>query len=105
MSISTDDRTAELDTAQIVAAVADALLRTGALPASSALLSGSPAANGGNPGWRLPLMHLLARPAHQRARTAEPHRAGFAGAPPPPHAPPANRSITPHEGPGSLPLY
>ncbi len=105
MSISTDDRTAELDTAQIVAAVADALLRTGALPASSALLSGSPAANGGNPGWRLPLMHLLARHAHQRARTAEPHRAGLAVALPLRHATAVIESITAHEGLVSIQLY
>jgi hypothetical protein len=37
MSVSTHGRTVELDTAQIVAAVADALLWTGALPPNSAL--------------------------------------------------------------------
>jgi hypothetical protein len=105
MSISTDDHTVQLDTAQIVAAVAGALLRTGALPADSALLSGPPAANGGNPAWRLPLMHLWARHAHQRARTTEPHRAGLAVPLPLRQATAVVESITAHEDLVSIQLY
>jgi hypothetical protein len=77
MSIGTDDRTVQLDTAGIVAAVADALLWVGALPPDSALLTGttpaSPAA-----GWRQELKYLWGGQAYQRARASEPERAGLA---------------------------
>src|SRR5262249_22185718 len=77
MSIGSDGGTpVELDTAQIVAAVADAQLWTGALPPDSALLSGRTVADGG--GWHGPLVHLWGRRAWQRARHGEPARAGLA---------------------------
>jgi hypothetical protein len=105
MSISTGDQAVELDTAQIIAAVADALLRTGALPAGSTLLSRSPPANSGIPAWRLPLMDLWARHAHQRAHTTDPHRAGPAVALPLRKATAVIESITAHEDLVSIQLY
>jgi hypothetical protein len=48
-SIGTDGVTVELDVAKIVAVVADALLRVGALPLRSALLSGRATADGTAP--------------------------------------------------------
>jgi hypothetical protein len=75
-SIGADGGTVELDTAEIVAAVADALLWAGALPPDSALLSGGTATGGGRLGWREPLAHLWGRHARERARAAEPDRTG-----------------------------
>jgi len=105
MSISTGSATVELDTAQIVAAVADALLRTGALPPGSALLSGSAAASDGHPGWQQPLMNLWARHAHQRAQAAEAHRAGLAVRLPLQHATAVIESIAAHEDLVLIQLY
>jgi hypothetical protein len=76
MSIGTGDRTVELDTAGIVAAVADALLWTGALPPASALLSGgAPAAEDG---WRVQLKYHWGSQAYQRTLAADPDQTGLA---------------------------
>jgi hypothetical protein len=72
--ISTGDASVQLDNAKIVAAVADALLWTGALPPDSAVLSERPVPFG----WQEELAHLWARRAHRRARDIEPERAGLA---------------------------
>jgi hypothetical protein len=74
MSIATGEDRVELDTAKIVAAVADALLWTGALPPDSLVLSERPVPFG----WQEELAHLWARRAHRRARDNEPERAGLA---------------------------
>ena len=74
VSIATGEASVELDTAKIVAAVADALLWTGALPPDSALLSGRPAP----PGWQEELAELWGRQALRRARDGEPARTGLA---------------------------
>jgi hypothetical protein len=73
-SIATGDDSVQLDNAKIVAAVADALLWTGALPPDSAVLSERPVPFG----WQEELAHLWARRAHRRARDNEPERAGLA---------------------------
>jgi hypothetical protein len=73
-SIATGDASVQLDNAKIVAAVADALLWTGALPPDSAVLSERPVPFG----WQEELAHLWARQAHRRARDNEPERAGLA---------------------------
>jgi hypothetical protein len=75
MTIATGEDSVELDVAKIVAAVADALLWTGALPADSALLSGREAPT---PGWQEELAELWGRQAQLRARDGEPERAGLA---------------------------
>jgi len=83
-SIGTASGQVELDNARIVAAVADALLRTGTLPPGSALLSGEAAAGatgtaaGGSDGWRGHLKHQWGGHAYHRARVTEPVRAGLA---------------------------
>ena len=56
MSIGADGATVELDTARIVAAVANSLLWVGAVPPDSVLLSDGAIADGGHRGWREPLM-------------------------------------------------
>ena len=78
VSISTDSGTVELDTAKIVAAVADALLWVGALPPDSGLLSQETVAGRGDHGWREELKYLWSRQARQRLRDSEPDRAGLA---------------------------
>jgi hypothetical protein len=75
VTIATGEDSVELDVAKIVAAVADALLWTGALPPDSALLSDWEAPT---PGWREELAELWGRQAHLRARDNEPERAGLA---------------------------
>jgi hypothetical protein len=75
MTIATGEDSVELDVAKIVAAVADALLWTGALPPDSALLSEREAPA---PGWQEELAELWARQAHRQARDNEPERAGLA---------------------------
>ena len=104
-SIGTGDRTVELDTVQIVAAVAEALLWVGALPPDSALLSGGTAADSGSPGWRQPLMHLWGRHANQQARAAEPDRAALAVGLPLRQATAVIESITAYENLVSVQLY
>jgi hypothetical protein len=105
MSMSTDGRTVELDTARIVATVADALLRTGALPPDSALLSGTTTPDTGQPPWRNELMHSWARQAHRRAREGQPHRAALAVTLPLHEATAVVESITAHENLISLQIY
>ena len=75
VTIATGEDSVELDAAKIVAAVADALLWTGALPPDSALLSAREAPA---PGWQEELAELWGRQAHLRARDNEPERAGLA---------------------------
>jgi hypothetical protein len=105
MSIRADGAKVELDTAQIVAAVAEALLWVGALPPDSALLSGGTAAGGGPAGWREPLAHLWGRRAWQRAREGDPARAGLAAGLPLRQATAVIESITAHEDLVSVQLY
>lgn len=73
-SIATGEDSVQLDNAKIVAAVADALLWTGALPPDSAVLAERPVPFG----WQEELADLWARQAHRRARDNEPERAGLA---------------------------
>jgi hypothetical protein len=75
VTIATGEDSVELDVAKIVAAVADALLWTGALPPDSAMLSDreTPA-----PSWQEELTELWGRQARLRARDHEPERAGLA---------------------------
>jgi hypothetical protein len=75
---STGGRTVELDTAAITAAVADALLRVGALPPDSTLLTRDPAAGSGQSGWRGSLAHVWVGHAGQRAGSAPLDRADLA---------------------------
>jgi len=103
MSIGTGDRTVELDTGGIVAAVADALLWVGALPPGSALLSGTtpvPAAS-----WQEQLKHQWGRQAYQRARANEPERIGLAVALPLRRATVVIESIAAQGGYVSVQLY
>ena len=105
VSIGTGGRTVELDTAQIVAAVADALLWVGALPPDSALLSGAIETGGGSSGWREPVVHLWGRRARRRALDGEPARAGLAAGLPLRQATAVIESITAHENLVSVQLY
>lgn len=75
VTIATGEDSVELDVAKIVAAVADALLWTGALPPDSGMLSDW---EGPTPSWREELTELWGRQAHLRARDHEPERAGLA---------------------------
>jgi hypothetical protein len=75
VTIATGEDSVELDVAKIVAAVADALLWTGALPPDSAMLSDRVAPT---PRWQEELAELWGRQAHLRARDHEPERAGLA---------------------------
>ena len=77
MSIGTDGRTVELDTAGITAAVADALLRVGVLSPASSLLSGRAAAAAEH-GWREELKYRWGDQAYRQAQAAEPNRAALA---------------------------
>ena len=105
MSIGTDGGTVELDTAQIIATVADALLWVGALPPHSALLSGGTATGHGPAGWREPVVHLWGRRAWRRALGDEPARAGLAAGLPMRQATAVIESITAHENLVSVQLY
>ncbi len=89
--------------AQIVAAVADALLRAGALPPDSALLSGGTVI--GHGGWQATLVHLWGRRAHQRARDCELDRAGLAVGLPLRQATAVIESIATHEDLVIIRLY
>lgn len=97
--------TVELDTAQIVAAVADALLWVGALPPDSALLSGGTAAGRGHHGWQESLVQLWGRQAHQRARNGKPERAGLAVGLPLRQATAVIEGIAAHDDLVSIQLY
>jgi hypothetical protein len=105
MSIGTGAGTAELDTAQIVAAVADALLWVGALPPDSALLSGATETGAGSARWREPVVHLWGRRAWRRALDGEPAGAGLAVELPLRQATAVIERITAHENLVSVQLY
>jgi len=104
MSIGTGDRTVELDTAGIVAAVADALLWVGALPPGSALLTGTTPARP-SAGWRQELTYQWGMQAYQRARASEPERAGLAVALPLRRATAVIESIAAQGGYVSVQVY
>jgi hypothetical protein len=104
-SISTGGVTVELDVPKIVAVVADALLRVGALPPRSALLSGgipagvtAPGATGASDSWREELKYHWGSQARRRAYAAGPDRAGRAVALPLQRATAVIQTIAEHEG-------
>jgi hypothetical protein len=112
MSISTGDATVELDVPKIVAVVADALLRVGALPPRSALLSGGIPAGGAAPGaaaasdgWREELKYHWGSQARRRAYAAGPDRAGLAVALPLQRATAVIETVAAHEDYLSIQLY
>lgn len=105
MSLGADGGMVELDTAQIVAAVADALLSVGALPPDSALLSEGATTDGGHRGWREPLVHLWGAHARRRACDGEPDQAGLAARLPLRQATAVIESITAHDDLVSIQLY
>jgi hypothetical protein len=101
MSIGTDAATVELDTGQITAAVADALLWVGALPLDSAVLTDQ----AGSPGWQEALIHRWGRQAWERERDGEPARAGLAVRLPLRQATAVIESIAAHDELVSIQLY
>ena len=102
VTIATGEDSVELDVAKIVAAVADALLWTGALPPDSALLSGREAPT---PGWQEELAGLWGRQAPLRARENEPERAGLAVSLPLRRATAVIESIAAHDDLVTIQLY
>jgi hypothetical protein len=78
MWIGTGDRRVELETAEITAAVADALLWVGALPPDSALLSDGVVVGAEPLDWRGRLANLWDGHAHQRASAGAPYQADLA---------------------------
>jgi hypothetical protein len=102
VTIATGEDSVELDVAKIVAAVADALLWTGALPPDSAMLSEREAPT---PSWQEELAELWGRQAHLRARDGEPERAGLAVALPLRRATAVIESIAAHGDLVSIELY
>jgi hypothetical protein len=104
MSIGTGDRTVELDTAGIVAAVADALLWVGALPPGSALLSGGTVA-AAEDAWRRHLKHHWLSQAAQRAQAGQPDQAGLAVALPLRHATAVIEDVVAYGDAVSVQLY
>ena len=101
VSIATGEATVELDTARIVAAVADALLWSGALPPDSAVLAERPASLG----WQEELAELWGRQAWRRARDGEPAWAGLAVGLPLRRATAVIESIAAHDDLVSIELY
>jgi len=101
VSIATGEDRVELDTAKIVAAVANALLWTGALPPDSAVMSERPKPLG----WQEELAELWGRQAHLRARDGEPERAGLAVTLPLRQATAVIESIAAHDDLVSIELY
>ena len=101
ISIATGEATVELDTARIVAAVADALLWSGALPPDSAVLAERPASLG----WQEELAELWGRQAWRRARDGEPAWAGLAVGLPLRRATAVIESIAAHDDLVSIELY
>ena len=101
----TGDGTVELDTAQIVAAVADALLWVGALPPDSGLLAAGTGAGRGLAEWRQPLADLWVHQAWRRALDADPARTGLAARLPLRQATAVIESITAQENLVSIQLY
>jgi hypothetical protein len=111
-SIGTDGATVELDVAKIVAVVADALPRVGALPLRSVLLSGgataseaAPAVTATSGGWREELKYYWGGQAWHRASAAGPDRAALAVALPLRRATAVMESIAVHEDYVSIQLY
>jgi hypothetical protein len=104
VSIGADGGTVELDVPRIVAVVADALLRVGALPAGSSLLSARPAPAAEH-GWREELQYRWGGQAYQRAQAAGPDRAGLAVALPLRRATAVIESITALDDFVSIQLY
>ena len=105
VSISTGHDTVKPDTARIIAAVADALLRTGALPPDSALLAGRTVARR-EPATRLEEpAYEWRRQAQRRALGGTPARAGLAAGLPLEQATAVLESITAHEDLVSIRLY
>jgi len=100
-TIGSDGGTAELDTEQIIAAVADALLWTGALPPDSSVLTDQT----GSRGWQEELAHRWGAQAWQRERDGEPARAGLAVRLPLRRATAVIESIAAHEELVSIQLY
>ena len=105
MSIGSAGGSVELDTAQIIAAVADALLWAGALPPDSGLLTGGTAAGRGPAEWRQPLAHLWGRQARRRALNGGSARGALAARLPLRQATAVIESVTAHENLVSLQLY
>ena len=101
MSIGTDGATVELDTGQITAAVADALLWVGALPPDSAVLTDQ----AGSRGWQEELIHRWGRQAWEREHDGEPARAGLAVRLPLRQATAVIESIAAHDELVSIQLY
>jgi hypothetical protein len=101
MSIGSDGGTVELDTERITAAVADALLWTGALPPDSSVLTGQ----SGSRGWLEELAQRWGHEAWQRERDGEPARAGLAAGLPLRQATAVIESITAHDELVSIQLY
>jgi hypothetical protein len=97
--------TVELDTARIVAAVADALLWVGALPPDSGLLAAGTAAGPGPAEWRQPLTDLWVHQAWRRALDGDPARSGLAARLPLRQATAVIESITAQENLVSIQLY
>jgi hypothetical protein len=101
MSIGTEGGTAELDTGEITAAVADALLWVGALPPDSAVLTDQT----GSRGWQEELAHRWGGRAWQRERDGEPAGAGLAVRLPLRQATAVIESIAAHDKLVSIQLY
>jgi uncharacterized membrane protein len=101
VSIATGEATVELDTAKIVAAVADALLWAGALPPDSAVLAERPAPFG----WQEELAELWGRQAWRRASDGKPAWAGLAVGLPLRRATAVIESIAAHDDLVSIELY
>ena len=102
VTIATGEESVELDVAKIVATVADALLRTGALPPDSAMLTAREAPA---PDWQEELAELWGRQAHLRARDHEPERAGLAVALPLRRATAVIENIAAHDDLVTIRLY
>lgn len=101
VTIATGEDSVELDVAKIVAAVADALLWTGALPPDSAVLGPRPVPVR----WQEELAELWGRQAHLRARDNEPERAGLAVALPLRRATAVIENIAAHDNLVTIQLY
>jgi hypothetical protein len=101
MSIGTGGATVELDTEQITAAVADALLWVGALPPDSGVLTDQT----GSRGWQEELVYRWGRQAWERERDGEPARAGLAVRLPLRQATAVIESIAAHDELVSIQLY
>jgi hypothetical protein len=101
MSIGTDGATVELDTEQITAAVADALLWVGALPPDSAALTDQ----AGPRGWQEELVYRWGRQAWEREHDGEPARTGLAIRLPLRQATAVIESVAAHDELVSIQLY